>query len=279
MLMVSVCWGWWAEGSVSGGWFQVPQPGKRSEAWLAASCRFPRVGHGGEYTCLPLVSNILDDMVTHFPWQGLGLSIVLLITRHPKHYICFLDHILFYIYIIKLERYNYKIIYLYIFFICFISLPPLSSSTSSHCNAVILPHLCCGKILFLLFTKGKLRSFHHLTLSWEWKEMNTCLISQNPSGLCSGRGPYHCNVSCHYLLVRKAWVLTILVRFKYQAPEMKQRPLQSIPSKSGWISLYNVMPSYSTILSCEGAGVGSQRLKYHEGQWEGIFLPCLRQVK
>ena len=55
------------EGSVSAGWFQIPQPGKRSEAWLVASCRFPCVGHRGEYTCFPLVSNILAGIITIFP--------------------------------------------------------------------------------------------------------------------------------------------------------------------------------------------------------------------
>lgn len=209
MLMVSVCWGWWAEGGVSGGWFQIPQPGKRSEAWLVASCRFPCAGYR-EYTWLPFVSNILADINTIFPWQGLGLSGVLLITRHPKLYICLFDCI-------------------------FYSLPPLSFPTSMFVILIAFPLLWENLLSPIqeLKTQKLSSSKSCLRLNGRrWIHFSSAQIFQ-----CSVSAPYHCPISCHQQLVRKAWVLTILARFRYQGSEMKQRSLQSVTSKSGWILL------------------------------------------
>lgn len=123
--------------------------------------------------------------------------------------------------------------------------------------------LCCGKIFFLPFRVWKLRKFDCLSLAWDWMEGDEHLSHQPKSFQCSVRGLYYCKVSCYHQLARKAWVLTILARFRYQAPEMKQRSLQSVASKSIWI-----MPSYSTILSWKWGGF-LQRIKYHE-LWRAV---------
>lgn len=77
------------------------------------------------------------------------------------------------------------------------------------------------------------------------------LSHQPKSCQCSVEGLYQHNVSCHLELVRKAWVFMIPkrgiaiknLRWSWNLCS------ESVTCKSLWISLYNIMPSYGTIVS------------------------------
>lgn len=191
--------------------------------------RFPslerEVRHG-----LLLAADFLEQVTENTPASHLCLTYLLISLRfsHDRDWDCLVCS-----WLQGIQNVTFVFLTVY-----FYSLPPLSSPTPSYCNVVILT-------AFPLLWENLLSPIQELKTQ-KLSSSKSCLrlngrrwipFSSAKIFQCSVSAPYHCHISCHHQLVRKAWLLTILARFRYQAPEMKQRSLQSVTSKSGWILL------------------------------------------
>lgn len=208
------------------------QAGKRSEAWLVDSCRFPCVGHRGEYTCFPLVSNIyLLLSLQFFHDRGWGLSGVFLYkASKPLHLLSwpciFLPFPLCHLLALGIVMLWYSTTF-----------PLLWENLLSPTQEMKSQKLSSSKPCLRLNER-------------RWIPVSSAKIL---SVLSEGAAPMQCQLSpwtSEEGLSECSWSQRdIGIKHLRQSWDLCSK---SITCKSGWISVYNIMPSYSTILSWRG---------------------------